>query len=78
MYGGCTTFGLDYNVGATSVSGTTNADLSRWTLHVFITLFVFLGFGFLFIQNSRTSWQSVGYSLAIGVTTIEWYVLPTR
>jgi ammonium transporter Rh len=42
---------------------------------VFVTLFVFLGLGFLFVQNARYSWQALAYSLAIGTTTVQWAIL---
>jgi ammonium transporter Rh len=74
LYGGCTTFDSDYNskTDPTTVAGN---DIQQLPMHVFVGLFVFLGLGFLFIQNARFSWQSVGYTLAIGVSAVQWAIL---
>lgn len=73
LYGGCTTFAPAFSHKHTTESDA--AISSQMMQHVFIGLFVFLGLGFLFIQNMRSAWQNVGYSLAIGVTTVEWSML---
>lgn len=77
LYGGCTTFafGYSHDEPVINTDARIEADLALSTTHIFMSLFVFLGLGVLFNQNSRFSWQAIGYSLAIGTTTVEWYVM---
>lgn len=77
LYGGCTTFDPLYShmSDGSFIPGTAQLGSAvQMFQHVFIGLFVFVGLGFLFIQNTRFAWQNVAYSLAIGATTVEWCV----
>lgn len=75
LYGGCTTFAPGLSHDSPAAPGAALLNAVFLLQHVFVGLFVFLGLGFLFIQNSRFAWQNVGFSLAIGVTTVEWAML---